>query len=176
MRALPVSRRHVVLTTLLAVLGLTACEKSPQPTRASVTDASTGREVAGPAAFDVVALEKAAALIWAEPAGTLVAERFEGQNRRTQRLRTLGVVTEIAALRIGERVGVSWVELGKPARVRAALFDFTTSEPSVVELGSTDARRGVRGHFALASRDDGAFTVLHRAQESDCIEKPGRCT
>ena len=62
--------------------------------------------------------------------------------------------------------------------VRAALFDFASGsgEPAVTELGFTDARRGIRGHLALASRDDSAFTVMHRAEPGDCVDKPGRCT
>ena len=178
MRALPVSRRHVVLTTLLSALGLTACEKNPSPPRPSVADASGTREVTGPAAFDLVAVGNSAVLVWADPAGSLVAERFDGENPRSQRLRTPAAVTEVAALRVGERIGVSWVELGERPRVRAALFDFASGsgEPIVTELGFTDARRGIRGHLALASRDDSAFTVMHRAEPGDCVDKPGRCT
>src|SRR6185295_6228431 len=40
----------------------------------------------------------------------------------------------------------------------------------------TDARPGVRGHLAVAARDARAFTVLHRAEQGDCVEKAGRCT
>jgi hypothetical protein len=176
MRALPVLRHRVLLTTLVSALGLTACEKNPAPPRPSVSDAGSAREVTGPAAFDVVELGRIAVLIWADPAGRIVAERFDREGGRTQSLRTADAVTELAALRVGERIAVSWVELGKRARVRAALFDFASGDPAVTELGFTDARRGVRGHVALSARDGSAFTVMHRAEQADCVDKPGRCT
>jgi len=184
-------RSHIGVGAAL-LLVLAGCSKSESAPRSSPAASASApapvpapfasRSVSGEAAFDLVATDDGALLVWGEGdalrASVLDArgtERDAPIAIEPSRSRSKRHVVEVSAASAGSRVGVAWVEsAGGEASTWGALGDASTrSFTPPAELGEvtlTDERQ--RGNVALTASDRAEFLALRRGVDEPCAEDP----
>lgn len=194
------SRMRGAALSLFFGLVLGACDRStataPAPSASAPAAAPASasplpeREVSGEAAFDLVATEEGAALLWGRPASEgseLVAAVLDSGGVARGEPIVLSVpaserssrVVQVESVSVQGRLGVAWVTTdGQRALTHAALGDAKTrSFTPGAALGETaldDPRQ--RGQTAITASDRGEFLVLRRGSDERCSEDPSqRC-
>jgi len=177
---------------LLGLFLLCACKKattkSPPPGASSSASASARASAPNPpnigaGAFDLVATESGAALVFASAASaqlSLTLYDAAGHVRRSEPLfvdtasagSTGARIGEVAAVARGGELAVAWIEeAGASVRSRAVVRSITESgsAANVVEIGPVfPPVSRPRGNVAITSTND-RFLVLARGQKTDCI-------
>lgn len=189
-------RRGVV--ALLLALAAPACKDGPKPTPADASSATratehdrpplAARDVDGEVAFDLVATQDGAVLMWGSPGkadarleaalldahggalGEPISLRLPGDARSER-------IVEVSAAASGTRIGVAWVATeDQSAMAWGAVGDAATRAfTPAVGLGEvTLTGAAQRGHLAVAASERSQLLVLRRGIDEPCFEDPKR--
>lgn len=145
------------------------------------------RDLASPAAFDLVATEDGALLVWAPPRGrgggvriaTLDAQGSARANDALVAPVEDAEVLEVAAAEAGARLGIAWIEAVGSADVRVrATYGGKSGEtfaPPVDLAPSVSVAGEARGRLAIAASDDGTLALGYRTTPAACRASAGTC-